>query len=127
MLYKKLDSSYGIGLTGLKKTTKYYEKELLIERCSSCAIEHNSSNRPALLIFLTTMIVSGIITWFFAKRVYICIIVGIVAGIVGMVMYISLIYRKRIKALVIIDSNDTDHYLPVKQLLDEGWQTYKPG
>jgi hypothetical protein len=125
-LYKKLDSSYGIGLTGLKKTTKYYEKEITIDRCASCHVEHHRSNKPALMTFLVTAIVSGIATWFFAKRVYICIIVGIVAGIIGMVAYISLVYRKRIKALGIKDSNDVDTYFPVKQLLDDGWQNYKP-
>lgn len=125
-LYKKIDSNYGIGLTGLKKTTRYQEKEFTINRCVSCNEEHHKSNRPTLIAFLTTAVLSGIITWFFAKRVYVCMIVGIVAGIIAMVLYISLVYRKRIKALGIKDSNDTEDYLPMKQLLDDGWQTYKP-
>ncbi len=125
-LYKKLDSSYGIGLTGLKKTTKYYEKEITIDRCASCHVEHHRSNRPALMTFLATAVLAGIVTGFLAKRVFITIVVAIIAGIIGMVMYISLVYRKRIKALGIKDSNDVDSYFPVKQLLDDGWQTYKP-
>lgn len=125
-LYKKLDSSYGIGLTGLKKTTKYYEKEIEIERCASCYTEHHRSNRPMLITFLATAIAAGIITGFLAKRVFITIVVAIIAGIIGMVLYISLFYRKRIKALGIKDSNDVDGYLPVKLLLDDGWQNYKP-
>lgn len=125
-LYKKLDSSYGIGLTGLKKTTKYYEKELEIDRCASCYTEHHRSNRPALITFLATAVAAGIITGFLAKRVFITIVVAVIAGIIGMVLYISLVYRKRIKALGIKDSNDVDSYLPVKLLLDDGWQNYKP-
>jgi len=125
-MYKKLDSNYGIGLTGLKKTTKYYEKEIEVNRCYSCNVEHNRSNRPALITFLISAVLSGVVTWFFARRVYICIIVGIIAGIIGMVAYISLVYRKRIKALGIIDANDLDNYFPVKMLLDDCWQTYKP-
>ncbi len=125
-LYKKIDSSYGIGLTGLKKTTKYYEKELEIARCASCDAEHHRSNRPTLIAFLATAILAGIITGFLAKRVFITIVVAIIAGIIGMVMYISLVYRKRIKALGIKDANDVDTYLPVKILLDDGWQNYKP-
>lgn len=125
-LYKKLDSSYGIGLTGLKKTTKYYEKEIEINRCASCYTEHHRSNRPALITFLATAAAAGVVTGFLSKRVFITIVVAIIAGIVGMIMYISLVYRKRIKALGIKDSNDVESYLPVKLLLDDGWQNYKP-
>lgn len=125
-LYKKLDSSYGIGLTGLKKTTKYYEKEIEIARCASCYTEHRRSNKPALIMFLITALVAGIVTGFLAKRAFITIGVAIGAGIAGVLAYFFLVHRKRIKALGIKDSTDVDAYLPVKSLLDDGWQDYKP-
>ncbi len=125
-LYKKLDSSYGIGLTGLKKTTKYYEKEIEIARCASCYTEHRRSNKPALIIFLVTALVAGLVTGFLAKRAFITIGVAVGAGIIGAVAYFFLVHRKRIKALGIKDSTEVDAYLPVKTLLDEGWQDYKP-
>lgn len=125
-LYKKLDSSYGIGLTGLKKTTKYYEKEIEIDRCASCYKEHHRANRPALMTFLATAVVAGIITGFLAKRVFMTVVIAVIAGIAGMVAYITLVYRKRIKILGIKDANDVDTYQPVKTLLDDGWQNDKP-
>lgn len=125
-LYKKLDSSYGIGLTGLKKTTKYYEKEIEIDRCASCYTEHRRSNKPALIIFLVTAIVAGIITGFLAKRTFITIGVAVGAGIIAVIAYFFLVHRKRIKALGIKDSTEVEAYLPVKTLLDDGWQDYKP-
>ena len=125
-LYKKLDSSYGIGLTGLKKTTKYYEKEIAVERCASCHLEHKRSIKPALITFLIMAVVAGIITGFLAKRVFITIVVAIVSGFVGMILYFMLVYRKRLKELGIKDEYATDDYPLVKELLKEGWQTYKP-
>ena len=126
MLYSKLDSDYGIGLLGIKKTTRYYEKEFSIRRCASCHKLHNESNGPTGIVGLITMIFSGVITYFFAKRIYLAAIVGIIAGIIGMLIFIQLTYRKKLKLLGIKDVNETDQYPPIKDLLDKGWQTIKP-
>lgn len=125
-IYNKLNSEYGIGLTGIKKTTKYYEKEFLIDRCENCFIEHGKANKPLLITGLIAFLFTAIITHFFAKRIYIDIIVGIIAGIIAMVLYASLVYRKRIKKLGIIDENEIDEYGPIKDLLTKGWQKNKP-
>lgn len=125
-IYSKLNSEYGIGLLGIKKTTKYYEKEFSISRCASCHKLHNESNGPTGIVGLSTVIFSGVVTYFFAKRVYVAAIVGIIAGIIGMLIFIQLTYRRKLKLLGIKDANETDQYQPIKDLLDNGWQTIKP-
>lgn len=125
-LYKKLDSSYGIGLTGLKKTTKFYEKEVEVERCGSCYTEHNSANKPAVIVFSVTAAVAAIITGILARRLWITIGTAVGAGIVAVMVYFQLVYYKRIKALGIKDSEDVEAYPPIKELLDNGWQSHKP-
>ncbi|MBP8033621.1 MAG: hypothetical protein KAZ71_03425 [Bacteroidia bacterium] len=126
MLYSKLDSEYGLGLLGIKKTTRYYEKEFSISRCETCFKEHNVSNGPTGIVGLFVLVFSSIVTYIFALRVYISVIVGIIAGIVGMVVFIQLTYRKKIKSLGIKDANEIHDYPIIKDLLSNGWQTYKP-
>jgi hypothetical protein len=53
-------------------------------------------------------------------------IVGIICGIVAMSSYFILVYHKRLKALGIKDENNVGDFPPVKDLLDNGWQTIKP-
>lgn len=125
-IYNKLGSDYGLGLTGIKKTTRYYEKEFLIPRCVNCAVEHGKPNKPAGIIALVTLIVTGAVTYIFAKRWYVAAIVGIICGIVAMSSYFILVYHKRLKALGIKDENNVGDFPPVKDLLDNGWQTIKP-
>lgn len=126
VVYNKLDSNYGLGLTGIKKTTRYYEKEFLVPRCVNCAIEHGKPNKPAGILALVVLIVSGSITYIFAKRWYVALGVGIVCGIVAMSAYFMLVYHKRLKALGIKDADNIKDFSPVKDLLDNGWQSMKP-
>ncbi|MBI3520782.1 MAG: hypothetical protein HY062_15700 [Bacteroidetes bacterium] len=126
IIYNKLDSNYGLGLTGIKKTTRYYEKEFLIPRCANCAIEHGKPNKPAGIIALVVFAISGSFTYTFAKRWYVAVIAGIICGIVAMSSYFILVYHKRLKTLGIKDANNIKDFSPVKDLLDNGWQTIKP-
>lgn len=125
-IYSKLDTDYGIGLLGIKKTTRYYEREFEISRCAACFDIHQSSNKPVGIVGLITLILSSMITYIFAKRIYIAIIVGIITGITAMVIFISQTYRKKLKELGIKDANEINEYLPIKDLLDNGWQILKP-
>lgn len=125
-IYSKLDSEYGLGLLGIKKTTRYYEKEFEISRCTSCFKEHSASNKPAGVVALITLIFSGTITYVFAKRVYVALIVGIIVSILAMAVFIQLTYRKRLKLLGIKDANEIEDFAPIKDLLNHGWQTLKP-
>lgn len=125
-LYHKLDSNLGIGLTGLKRTTRYLEKEIQIERCATCYTEHHRANRPAFRIGLIFLLLSGPIIYFFALRVYIAVFGALAIGFLAYLLYFGTVYRKRIGALGIKDQNDFRSYPPVRALLDQGWETIKP-
>jgi hypothetical protein len=125
-VYKKIDSNLGIGLTGIKRTTRYYEKDIEIERCGSCYSEHHKANRPALIYSIIALVISGPVAYYFALRVYIAIIAAIVCALVTMIVYFSFVYRKHIKSLGIKDQHETDKHPQVKELLDSGWQLMKP-
>lgn len=126
VLYSKLDTEYGIGLLGIKKKTKYYEKEFCIGRCEDCHRIHNTSNGPTGRVGLLFLIISSVITYLLAKRVFVAIIVGIIVAIIAMVIYIEFTYRKKLKSLGIKDANEITKYPPIKDLLSHGWQTLKP-
>lgn len=126
ILYSKLDTEYGIGLLGIKKTTKYYEKEFSIERCEDCYKIHTTSNGPTGRIGLIFFVLSGSVTYVFAKRVFVTVIVSIIVAIIAMIIYIQLTYRKKLKSLGIKDANEITEYPPIKDLLSNGWQTLKP-
>lgn len=120
MLYSKLDSEYGLGLMGIKKTTRYYENEFSIDRCETCYKEYNVSNGPTGIVGLITLVVSGVVTYILALRVYIAVILGIIAGIVSMVVFIQLTYRRKIKAMGIKDANEIHEHPIIKDLTDNG-------
>jgi hypothetical protein len=125
-VYKKIDSNLGIGLTGIRRTTRYYEKDIEIDRCGSCYSIHHGANRPALIYSLIVLVLSGVITYYFALRVYIAIIAAVVCALITLIVYFSFVYRKHIKALGIKDQYEIDKHPQVKELLHSGWQLMKP-
>lgn len=125
-VYKKIDSSLGIGLTGLKRTTRYYEKEIEIDRCRFCHKEHTKANRPALIYSLIALVISGPVAYYFALRVYIAVIAAIVCALITLIVYFAYFYRKHISSIGIKDQHETDKHPEVKKLLESGWQLMKP-
>ncbi len=125
-VYKKIDSNLGIGLTGLKRTTRYYEKEIEIERCGFCHKEHTKANRPALIYSLIALVISGPVAYYFALRVYIAVIAAIVCALITLIVYFGYFYRKHINSVGIKDQHETDKHPQVKELLESGWQLMKP-
>lgn len=126
VLYHKIDSSLGIGLLGLKRTTKYYEKQIVVPRCQNCFQEHHQVNKPAFFTGLIVAIISGITIHLFALRYYISIPSGLGFGFLSALIYIGTVYRKRINSLGIKDANDFFEYPDIKNLTENGWTIWKP-
>lgn len=125
-LYAKLSSSLGVGILGLKRTTRYYEKSIMIPRCQTCYEEHNKHGKPALLWGTLTALLTFVVTFFTLKRLYIVIPTTLIVGFIGSLVYFGTVYRRRINLLGIKDANDIRNYQPVTELLDSGWSTIKP-
>ena|SRR6218665_44650 len=125
-IYKKLDSNYGLGLTGIRKTTRYYELDIEVPRCKSCAQIHNTPVAPAGRLALLLFLVSGAIAYYFAQRWYVALIVAVVCGIAGLIVYFQLFYRKKLKQLGIKDKGELNAYEPLKVILKSGWQLLRP-
>gem|GEM_PF-4411684 len=125
-VYRKIDSSLGIGILGIKRTTKYYEKEVEVERCVECYKEHKKANKPALLYSLFILVVSGAIAYLIALRIYIAVISGIAGAILTMIFYFAFIYRRHLKSIGIRDQYEIDAYPQIRELLDNGWSLMKP-
>lgn len=126
ILYNKLDSEYDLGITGIRKTTRYYEKEVEIDRCKICFTEHHKHNKPALKIAVVSLLLAGGITYFFAKRLFIAISIGFISAFITVILYFSYIYRKQLNELGIKDENEISDYPSIKALLRNGWQTVRP-
>lgn len=126
MLYAKISSNLGIGVLGLKRTTKYYEKSIVVPRCKNCYDEHKRPGKPALWWGIITALVTFLVTFFTLKRLYIVIPTSLLLGFFGSLVYFGTVYRKRIHKLGIKDANDIRNYAPIREMLDKGWSTIKP-
>jgi hypothetical protein len=125
-LFSKIGSNLGVGLLGLKRTTKYYEVQIVVPRCQNCFEEHRRPHKPALITGAIIFVLTFIVSVFTARRWYIVIPVSFIIGFVASLVYYGVVYRKRIKSLGIIDANDIRDYPPIREMLDKGWSTIKP-
>ena len=125
-IYQKQETEYGIGLTGLKKTKKFLEKKFTLNRCESCYKIHSKVNRPAMIFGVIVVALCAIYFGLFTDYYYLSYIISPVAGIVAMLLYIALVYRRKIKKLHIKDQYEFQEYPPIKLLLEQGWEIVKP-
>lgn len=124
-MYHILSSDIGIGLTGIKKTTHYYERKIAIDRCDSCYKIHKNASQPALVIASFCSIVGAILGWYFGKRWYIALVAAAITFVVVLIMYFQFIYRHKIKKLNIKDQFEIHDHPIVKTAMENGWQLTK--
>lgn len=124
-MYHVLSRDFGVGLLGVKKTTRFYEREFTIPRCESCYKIHKNANTPALGFALAGATVSFVLGWYFGERWY----VGLTAFAVGfltiLLLYYQFIYRQQLKRLQIKDQYEIHDHPLVLEAKKDGWQLTK--
>jgi len=126
-MYKKIDSSYGLGLTGIKKTTKFYQKDIEVDRCADCKTEHDKANKPLIIICLGSLVVFGTLGYLTGKRVWVAIVAAIAGAAISCAAYMMGVHRKRLRAMGIRDAAEVKEFPAIAALRAEGWDNFKPG
>jgi hypothetical protein len=125
-LYKKLETDYKLGLTGLKKKKNYLKKSFQVNRCETCSKIHHTSNLPTLIFSVIAMIVTATYFLLIYKSRGAAVIFTPLAGIATAIIYISFTYRRKIKKHRMKDLLEINEHPELKFYLKEGWQIIEP-
>jgi hypothetical protein len=126
ILYKKLETDYSLGLTGLKKKKNYLKKSFPVNRCETFSKIHHTSNLPTLIFSVIIMTVVALYLLLIYKSRGAAIIVTPLAGITAAILYIYFTYRRKIKKYGMKDLLEIDEHPEMKFYLQDGWQIIEP-
>ncbi len=126
ILYKKLETDYSLGLTGLKKKKNYLKKSFQVNRCATCSKIHHTSNLPTLIFSVIVMAAVALYLLLIYKSRGAAIILTPLAGIAAAIIYIYFTYRRKIKKHGMKDLLEINEHPEIKFYLQDGWQIIEP-